>query len=193
MAGEYGGQLGRPHFHACLFGHDFADKKHFKTMSGGSALYTSETLDRLWSHGFTSIGSVTFESAAYIARYIMDKITGPTAGHFYEQTDELTGEIYKLRPEYNRMSLRPAIGKGWFEKYSSDVYPEGEMLVRGYKSKSPAYYDKLFKEVDPDAYEQMKLDREALGIEYREDNTPERLAAKERVTVAKVNRLIRKL
>lgn len=193
MAGEYGSEHRRPHFHACLFGHDFADKKYWRTTGSKSKLYTSATLDELWGNGFTSVGSVNFESAAYIARYIMDKITGQNAGMFYEHCDELTGELTELLPEYNRMSLRPAIGKTWYQKYKTDAYPEGELLVRGHKSKTPKYYDKQFKEEDPDAHEAMKMQREMQSLEYRGDNTPERLRVKETVTRAKINQLIRKL
>lgn len=193
MAGEYGTQHRRPHFHACLFGHDFDDKKHWRSTGSGSKLYTSETLDEIWGNGFTSVGAVTFESAAYIARYIMDKKTGNNAGQYYEHIDEQTGEITDLLPEYNKMSLRPAIGKRWLEKYKTDAYPEGEILTRGHKGKTPKYYDKLFKEEDPDGYEEMKNNRELQALEYRNDNTPERLKAKETVTLAKINQLIRKL
>lgn len=193
MCGEYGGQHGRPHFHACLFGHDFDDKKHWRTTPSGAALYTSATLDGIWGKGFTSIGAVTFESAAYIARYIMAKITGPNAWQFYQHIDEETGEITDLEPEYNKMSLRPAIGKTWLKRYREDVYPEGEILIRGHKSKAPKYYDKEFKREDPAAFAELKTQREVQALEYRDDNTPQRLQAKERVAVAKINRLIRKL
>lgn len=191
MSGEYGTRGRRPHFHACLFGHDFEDKKHWRMMPSGSRLYTSGTLDKIWGHGFTSVGAVTFESAAYIARYLMDKITGPNAWQFYQHTDEQTGEITDLVPEYNKMSQ--GIGKAWLQKYEMDAYPEGEILIRGHKSKTPKYYDKKFKETNPEEYEAMKMQRELQALEYRDDNTPERLAAKERVAQAKVNLLLRKL
>lgn len=193
MAGEYGTQHGRPHFHSCLFGHDFEDKKHWRNMPSGARLYTSETLDRIWGQGFTSIGAVTFESAAYIARYLMDKITGPNAWQFYQHTDEETGEITDRQPEYNKMSLRPAIGKEWLTKFHSDVYPEGQVLVRGYMGAAPKYYDKLFKKEDPQAYQEMKEQREQQALLYRNDNTDARLKVKEIVARAKVDRLLRKL
>lgn len=193
MAGEYGTNRGRPHFHACLFGTDFKDKKYWRTTDSKSKLYTSETLDQLWGHGFTSIGNVTFESAAYIARYILEKKTGKGAWKYYEHLNHETGEIQDLLPEYNRMSLKPAIGKRWLEKYNADAYPEGEILTRGHKSKTPKYYDKQYKKENPEQYEEMKMKRELQALEYRQDNTPERLKAKETVTNAKINQLIRKL
>jgi len=76
MAGEYGSTRGRPHFHACIFGYDFHDKKLFSRTSAGSLLYRSQELEKLWPYGYSTIGDVTFESAAYVARYIMQKQTG---------------------------------------------------------------------------------------------------------------------
>lgn len=193
MAGEYGSNHRRPHFHACLFGYDFQDKKYWRSTANKSKLYTSATLDQLWGNGFTSTGAVTFESAAYIARYIIAKKTGPGAARYYEHIDEETGEITDLLPEYNRMSLRPAIGKSWYEKYKTDSYPEGQILIRQHKSKTPKYYDKLWKKEEPQKYEEMKIQRELQALEYRNDNTPARLKAKETVTQAKINQLLRKL
>lgn len=84
MCGEYGEKVGRPHFHACLFGHDFDDKKLWSTTPAKSKLYRSESLEELWPNGFSSVGDVTFESAAYVARYITKKITGEAAESHYK-------------------------------------------------------------------------------------------------------------
>lgn len=188
MAGEYGSGNRRPHFHACIFGWKPSDGLYYKTTSSGHAIYESAELYELWDNqGFANYGDVTFESAAYISRYIMAKVTGDLADVWY--IDDETGEI--LEPEYNRMSLKPAIGKTWLDKYINDVYPEGEILTRGQKSKSPKYYDKLYKQYDREAYDQMKAERELQAAEYAQDNTEERLRAKEQVKRAQLQSLKR--
>ena len=68
--GEYGEKFSRPHHHACLFGYDFPDKVLFRKTSSGN-LYTSELLSSLWPFGFSTIAAVTFETAAYVARYVL--------------------------------------------------------------------------------------------------------------------------
>lgn len=141
QCGEYGGQLGRPHYHAILFGIDFADKKFYKMASDElGELYTSPKLEELWGKGFCTTGAVTFESAAYVARYALKKITGDNAPGWYTRLDPETGELQKLQPEYLAMSLRPAIGKRWFEQFGSEVFPSDEVIVRGHQSKPPRYY-----------------------------------------------------
>lgn len=195
MAGEYGSTTRRPHYHACIFGWEPEDKLYWRKTPTGSRLYTSLQLDKLWGKGFTSLGDVNFESAAYIARYIMDKKTGQLARTYYEHIDETTGEITDLKPEYNKMSLgkNNAIGKTWLQKYESDVYPDGKMVIRKMKTKTPKYYDRLYKKKEPDKYEEMKMNRELEQLAYLPDNTPERLQAKERVKRAQVNSLLRTL
>lgn len=193
MAGEYGSKTRRPHFHACMFGIDFLDKKYYATGKGGSKIHTSATLDEIWQQGFSTIGAVTYESAAYIARYIMAKKTGDNAPKYYEHIDLETGEITDLTPEYNRMSLKSAIAKEWLDKYTPDVYPHGAVITRGKKNKPPKYYDKIYKKKELEKYDIMKLQRVKQQIENTSDNTPSRLKAKETVKQAQLNKLLREL
>lgn len=53
-----------------LFNHDFDDKVLWSVRQG-VRLYRSSLLEKLWPYGYSTIGDVTFESAAYVARYIV--------------------------------------------------------------------------------------------------------------------------
>jgi hypothetical protein len=193
MAGEYGSNYGRPHFHACIFGYDFYDKKLFKRTAADSLLYTSEELEKLWPYGYSTIGDVTFESAAYVARYIMQKQTGKVDPNHYTYCDLQTGELVKIQPEYNKMSLKPGIGANWYKQYKSDVYPHDFVEVRGKKLKPPKYYDRLFSKENPYEYDQILYTREKQAKLRPEEHSYERLLVKETVTKAKLQKLKRKL
>lgn len=184
--GEYGDRYGRPHYHACLFGFDFPDKQ-FVTMRGEHRVFKSELLGRLWTFGHSEIGSVTFESAAYIARYIMKKVRGANdeAARKYLVVDE-DGAYTEKEREYATMSRRPGIGKAWFRKYVSDVYPHDVLISRGEQMRPPRYYDKLLAEANPDMYAEVQLDRVRKEVDYGE-LIASRLAAKEAVTKARLN------
>lgn len=132
--GEYGENFGRPHHHACLFNFDFPDKE-FISCRDGINLYRSDMLEELWPYGYSTIGNVTFESAAYVARYIMKKITGEKAEEHYKGREK----------EYTTMSRRPGLGRGWIEKFQSDVYPHDRVILRGdIQCKPPKYYDSIY-------------------------------------------------
>lgn len=193
MAGEYGENFGRPHWHACIFGLDFDDKKLWKRTSANSLLYRSADLELLWPFGYSSIGDVTFESAAYVARYIMKKVTGKNAAEHYQEIDPDTGEITNRTPEFTKMSLKPGIGYEWYKQYTSDVYPHDYVVVRGKKVKPPKYYDKKYKIDNPYEFDELLYIREKSAKLRYEDNTLERLAVKEQVTKAKLQKLKRNL
>lgn len=190
MAGEYGERFARPHFHAILFGVSFADRKYFKKSPSGEVLYTSVSLSRLWPHGFASVGTVSAESAAYVARYTLKK---SGVKEDYDYVDEDTGEILSRHPEFTRMSLKPGIGALWLERYRSDVYPQGTVVVDGVEVKAPRYYDKLQERHDPVSLEDTKesrlLKRDVPGSEM----SRERLAVKGAVLEARSRMLKREL
>lgn len=187
MCGEYGEIGRRPHYHAILFNCHFPDRKDHAQSATGHPLYTSDILSRLWPHGYSYIGDVSFESAAYVARYSLKKINGSLADGYYLSTrcDPVTGEIFRLAPEFIHMSLKPGIGGPWFDKFHTDVFPHDRVIVDGHKIKVPKYYDKLLTRLDGFAFEEIKSERHEKFFtpENLADNSPKRLEVKE--TIAK--------
>lgn len=189
MGGEYGTQNDRPHFHAIIFNWDWNDKRYYKTTSAGEKIWLSTTLERLWPYGYSSTAEMTFESAAYIARYCMQKITGEAAEEHYKRHDEL-GE-YQLPPEFNQMSRKPGLGADWYNFYKKDIHTNDYVIINGKETNVPKFYDKILKRTDPEKMQEFKEQREWNGYQARQDNTPERLAVKEQVTLAKLKQLQR--
>lgn len=183
--GEYGTENGRPHYHAILFGIDFGDDRYLWRISerGGHRIYRSPTLEGCWPYGQSDIGAVTFESASYVARYVMDK--DKCDDGFYEEVNPETGEVVKLEPPYATMSRRPGIGLGWFEKFKDETYRDDTVVVRGREMKPPKYYDKKMEELDEELVSEVKADR----AKHRnlEEESRERLAVREKVARARVD------
>lgn len=191
MCGEYGDRTLRPHFHACLFGVRFEDCYPWRKSSSGFHLYRSPVLEALWSYGSVEVGDVTFESAAYVARYCIKKVTGPRADEHYEAVDGCTGEIYAREPEFTRMSLKPGIGATWYEKYKSEVFPLDRVVVRGVEAKPPRYYKLLLDSADDYMSDEVEAARELKAREVMSENTPDRLAVRERICKVRVSKLKR--
>jgi len=191
MCGEYGENFGRPHFHACIFGYNFPDRIYWRSLPSGSKLYRSDALASLWPFGYTSIGDVTFESAAYVARYIVGKITGPEADSHYTRIDFDTGELYKITPEFTRMSLKPGIGANWFQRYRTDVFSDSGardyVVIRGRKMKPPRYYDNLLKSAQDFTSDYIEFNRTQSAMGRSERDTPERLLVREQVARARLD------
>ena len=173
MCGEYGtspdGGLGRPHFHAIIFGFDFGDKKLWEE-KGKNRYYRSSLLESLWTYGYSNITDVNYRTAAYVARYVMKKITGDLAESHYQKVDPETGELYRVAPEYNSMSLNPAIAYEWYQRFSADVFPHDYVIVDGRKVKTPSYYLKQLEKQNPEQFDRVKKRRKEYAIQNRQDD-----------------------
>lgn len=197
MCGEYGGDRNRPHFHAALFNVDFMDKVYYKTTRAGSKLFTSETLNKLWSDkggepiGFTTVGTLTFDSAGYIARYTMKKLYD--GKDQYEEIDFETGEVYYREKEFTSMSLKPGIGADFYKKWKSDMFPRDVCVIKGKAMKPPQYYTKKLAKEDPLCYDDVQFNRYQNGMKRSVDNTLERLEVKEKVLKSAIKSLKREL
>jgi len=163
---KFHASIGRPHYHALLFGFNFPDRELFKVTPQGNRLYTSPSLSKLWPNGLAVIGDVTFESAAYVARYVMKKMNGDKVQEVdqfglrhYERMCLLTGLVYECAPEYITMSRRPGIGKKWYDQFESDVFPHDYVVVNGVKCRPPKYYFSQLEEECPQLYDEIKLKR----------------------------------
>nr|DAE80419.1 MAG TPA: Replication associated protein [Microviridae sp.] len=189
MCGEYGPQTLRPHYHACLFNLDFPDKLIGGKSESGETYYTSATLDKIWTHGRTTVQPFTKQTAAYTARYIMTKINGDLQKAHYETIDKTTGELINRQPEFSHASLKPGIGATWFAKYNKDVFPHDHIIQDGKKHQVPKYYDKLRKDmpIGKQYDDRIEYTRYQDALKTRSDQTPERLRVREQVKTAQIS------
>jgi len=114
-AGEYGENKGRPHYHAIIFGLSpwGNDKKE---------------VEDSWDKGFISTGTVTYDSARYVAEYINTQYDG-----------ELAKRVYGKRTVPFKISSG-GIGKK-FAILEKDKIKNGQgITVRGVHVSVPRYY-----------------------------------------------------
>lgn len=156
---EYGEKLKRPHYHLCLFNYKPNNLKIQKKQNE-TTLYTSDELTKLWPYGFSTIGDLTFESAAYVARYVTKKISGPMSKTHYESIDSTTGEITDLLPERSiSVSRMPGLGRPWLEKNRDFLLNHDFIVSRGKPMRPPKYYDRLLEQTHPERFAEIKIKR----------------------------------
>lgn len=188
--GEYGEETFRPHYHACIFGLDFVSDRIPLRRVGRDPLFWSPSLSRAWGMGHVAIGELTYESAAYVARYVCKKLTGPQGKIAYSRSCPRTGRAWRVSPPYVTMSRRPGVGTTWFDKYGGEVYPADEVVHEGRRFRPPRFYDLKLPESELDELKGKRLGRLALR---RSDLTADRLAVREVCAAARLSGLKRSL
>lgn len=128
--GEYGEKTGRPHYHAVLFGVDFADLRPFRN-KGGNLYYTSNKMAKLWPYGQHLIARYEFHTGAYVAKYL--KKTG----------DVLDDEVKDPREKpFLLASRNPALGKRYLEEHMDEILQTDKIcLPGGFITNPPNYFD----------------------------------------------------
>lgn len=159
--GEYGDKTDRPHYHALLFNAGFIDARKV-----GKDLWESDALKELWPYGANRLGEATPAAAGYIAKYGLKK---QGAG------DHDKDGVWRPAP-FLRMSLKPAIGSKWLEKYGTDLQ-HGYLEDNGFKHGVPRSYQ---AKLAPMALEQLKQNAAKHRFGRKSDhNHPDRLRAAE--------------
>lgn len=186
LCGEYGTSTYRPHYHAIIFGYKPVDLISFGYDNDiRQEIFISPWLSSLWGMGNVIVGNnVTFETCAYVARYVMKKL----------EVDFKNDEFYKVfNKDFILCSRRPALGYRFFEENQSELERLDKVLIRdGITCLPPRYYSRKLKEVNPDKYEEIK--------QKRIDNAPKetlirchrRLKAAEKIKKQQIQTLTRK-
>lgn len=159
-AAEYG-SLGRAHYHIIFFNFFPKDAQCLTMNPYGGFYYRSKSLDSLWRTakkledgkyhqlGFVSVGDVSFNSCAYVARYCQKKI-GKELG------------VVGVNPEFSFMSRRPGIGEQYFKDHFDSLVATDKIYGQfgdRVTSSSFRYFDKLIDRVNPELLEDLKVKR----------------------------------
>lgn len=101
LCGEYGSRTLRPHYHIGFYNLQmFDDIKYWKKSKTGFDIFVSNKLNKTWGKGYCYIQNMTFETAAYIARYTQKKI--------FKNYDKKLEEL-GLQKEFQLTSRKPGI------------------------------------------------------------------------------------
>lgn len=159
--GEYGSSGFRPHYHIIVFGLHLCDLVEEGQNRLGDKYYSSACLNRLWPYGFVTVGSVSFQSCAYVARYTAKK-SNVLGDDFYEKNN--------LEPPFIRMSRRPGIGKTYLDEHP-EIWEKAHIFIPqrdGVASFGiPQYYYRCLEKVDPELCADLKEQKARNGTVYQ--------------------------
>lgn len=155
--GEYGGETQRPHYHLCLFNCPIPDLEVKAHNFRGETYYHSDFIQKAWSIsgipiGFVCITDLTYETCAYVARYMTKKHKGKSKDYY---------ELHHIAPEFSRMSLKPGIARDYFDKNKQKIYEYDQIIITGSDGKAkrvrpPRYYDLLYDIFSPEDMQKVK-------------------------------------
>lgn len=192
--GEYGSQTLRPHYHIIVFGLKLDDLVLYKRNFVGDNLYNSAFISKIWKKGFSVIGDVTWQSCAYVARYIMKKHLGKD-NEFYD--------IYNIEPEFTLMSRKPGIARQYYDEHKDELFYQDFVSIPtkdgGKQIFPPPYFEKFFEEDFPEnevverkeKRKQSKIDSINLQLEKTDKNYIDYLKTREYNLNNKIKTLVR--
>lgn len=156
ICGEYGTETHRPHYHLIAYGLplDVTKLKKHSVNDMGQTLWKHEEIAKIWGKGHIIIGRVSWDTCAYVSRYLMKKQYGQNTAYY-----QACGCI----PEFINQSLKPPIGRNYLEKNKEQIYHTDSIPVVGKSGvnevKPPKSYDNYMMQHNPDMMEKIKRKR----------------------------------
>ena len=132
--GEYGENGDRPHYHAILF-------------SMSLKAEDQQAILDCWPYGFVKNGTVTYDSARYVAQYINKKLSGKQAKEQYGDRE----------PPFCLMSK--GLGKQYALDNRDQLIKNKGCTIRGKQAGLPRYYMKVL-DIDKDFFVEDAIKRE---------------------------------
>lgn len=181
VAGEYGEQTARPHYHMILYGWEPTDLENlYKIHHNG--YYNSKWLANLWGMGQIQIAQAVPETYRYVAGYVTKKmyeIDGKKANVYYE--------LGQTKP-FACMSLKPGLGDHYYQEHKAEIWRQGYIqCTNGKRAQIPRYYEKQMEAENPQRLWRIKQNRQKKAIEQKRLQLEKQdyktvLETKERVT-----------
>lgn len=181
VAGEYGEQTARPHYHMILYGWKPTDLENlYKIHHNG--YYNSKWLANLWGMGQIQIAQAVPETYRYVAGYVTKKmyeIDGKKANTYYE--------LGQTKP-FACMSLKPGLGDHYYQEHKAEIWRQGYIqCTNGKQAQIPRYYEKQMEAENPERLWRIKQNRQKNAMEQKRLQLEDQdyktvLETKERVT-----------
>jgi hypothetical protein len=155
LAGEYGDNTSRPHYHMILYGWYPDDLKPIHRLSKFGH-YTSDKLVKVWGQGTVDIAQATPETYNYVAGYVTKKLYGNDRDRYRKMG---------LIPPFCVMSRKPGLGDTWFQENQERLWQQGYIqLTNGKRAAIPEYYWRKLEAENPEKAWRIKKYRQEKAI-----------------------------
>lgn len=149
--GEYGTENGRPHYHIIFFGLPLNAEDFYNTKIIDKNYFSQHKLiEKYWDRGFSYVSTATWNTIAYVSRYVTKKLYGNNADDERAQKGQI--------PEFIRMSK--GIAKEYWEKNKDSILKTDSITIRNAKgvhqTKPPRYFYRLLEKEDREMYQEIK-------------------------------------
>lgn len=128
--GEYGDKYHRPHYHIAFFdlpvGASCFENAHFDEKRK-----VWRCTMREWPNGLVAVGTLTADSANYVAGYMQKKLKGKAKSFYDEQG---------IIPEYSVCSRRPGIGYDYIQTNIKWLRENRFLVFKGHKYPLTRYF-----------------------------------------------------
>lgn len=159
LSSEYGPATRRPHYHAIIYGFSIDDFP-LKILRGMNELkqqyYEVPEISKIWKNGMVMCSDVSYQTCAYVARYVMKKVR-----------DDPTWSIENgVDPEFNLMSRNPGLGANYLSEHPdcldfTNISISTESGAK--KIMIPKYFLRKLEMTDPEKYAKLKETRKELA------------------------------
>nr|DAU24590.1 MAG TPA: Replication associated protein [Microviridae sp.] len=161
VAGEYGEQTARPHYHMILYGWRPTDLENlYKIHHNG--YYTSKWMEDQWKMGQIQIAQAVPETYRYVAGYVTKKmyeIDGKKANEYYE--------LGQTKP-FACMSLKPGLGDHYYQEHKTEIWRQGYIqCTNGKQAQIPRYYEKQMEAENPQRLWRIKQNRQKNAMKQK--------------------------
>ena len=192
-AGEYGSKTFRPHYHLIIFGVHVSDSYvwRVKFVDGQRFVYyRSPTIEKLWSFGNSEFTDVSWDTCAYVARYVTKKFTGDYS-EFYKW--------FNIDPPFSLMSRKPGIARQYYDENLTNLFEHDTINIStdtgGLSFRHPSYYKRLYESDFSDSYSQyaetqriMQRHSTVLRVELQDLTYGQMLEQSENIKRAKIEK-----
>lgn len=157
ICGEYGGKTKRPHYHAILFGCELPIESFYAPrIKNNEVYYQNKIIEKLWTKGISNITECSWQTIAYVGRYITKKIIG--------NESEIEYALRGQQKEFLHVSKNPPIGYKYYLEHKLEIYDQDRIPIlhkgKTVYVKPPKLYDKYFEKEHPEKFNTIKKKRQ---------------------------------
>lgn len=154
---ELGLTSGRPHYHLIIYGLAPSEHEFMSSYAQEARAIEGPVVDAWQGRGFVYVGTVTYNSVRYVAKYVQKKLYG-------QRAEEYEGR----QPPFALMSK--GLGKFYALANSHDIVERGGVYRQGKNVGIPRYYKKLYEDYaeGPDLKQRLEEQAQERKEEVRE-------------------------